>query len=94
MSEILRTFYKDPDEKIKYTIDWTDWLDGQTTIASSAWVVPGGITQEAVSNSTTQVSIWLSGGSAGTSYDIVNRITTAATTTEIAERTIRVIVRT
>lgn len=94
MSQILRTFYKDPDETLKFTIDWADWLTSPDVIDSSEWTVPAGITNVAVSASTTQTTIWLSGGSAGTSYDIVNAITTDATTPEIAERTIRIVVRT
>jgi len=74
---ILR-YVKDPDEKLDFGFDWKTAMDGDT-IASSAWVVPGGITQDtpSPSNDAYTTTIWLSGGTNGTDYDVVNRVTTA-----------------
>lgn len=60
-----------------YSIDWTDNLDGDT-IATSTWTVPSGITQNSasVNEAGTVVTIWLSGGTAGQSYEIRNVIVT------------------
>ena len=71
----LKTFYKDPDAKLDYTVDWTEWLTNDT-ISASAWVVPSGITESSTSKTTTEATVWLSGGTTGVVYEITNRITT------------------
>jgi hypothetical protein len=68
---------KDPDAVLDYTIDWGEWL-GTDTITASEWTVPDGLTGGATSKTSTTVTIWLSGGQAGRTYTIHNRITTAA----------------
>lgn len=68
--------YKDPDEDIDYTIDWSADL-GEDTIDSSVWTVPLGITDVADSNTTTSTTIRLSGGSLGEIYTLNNHIVTA-----------------
>lgn len=69
---------KDPDDILDYSIDWTRELDGDT-ISTSVWVVPSGLTDQNTSSaSSTKTTVWLSGGTDGTSYNVRNRITTAA----------------
>ena len=48
------------------------------TVASATWTVPSGITNVTTSSTTTSVTIWLSGGTAGSRYDVSVAITTAA----------------
>jgi hypothetical protein len=71
------TAYKDPNEVLDYSVDWSGLLAGDT-IASSTWTVPTGVTGGAMSYTDTETLIWLSGGSDGERYDLLNRITTAA----------------
>ncbi len=78
-------FVKDPNAVLDYKVDWATWLSTDT-IATVAWTVPTGITQTSTSNTTTTATIWLSGGTAGTTYEIVCRITTAGGRTD--DRTI------
>jgi hypothetical protein len=66
---------KDPDAVLDYTIDWGGWL-GTDTIATSEWIVPEGIMAGDMSKTGTTATIWLSGGTAGQTYTIHNRITT------------------
>ena len=80
-------FLKDPNAVLDYVVDWTTWLNGDT-IATSVWTVPSGITQDSESESTTSATVWLSGGTVGETYQLVNRITTAGGRTE--DRTIRI----
>lgn len=80
-------YQKDPDAKLDYTIDWSTWL-GDDTIADSDWTVETGLTEVTASNTDTTTTIWLSGGTEGTTYDVTNEITTAAG--RIEERTIRI----
>ncbi len=71
---------KDPDAKLPYPIDWSEWLEALApgeTIASSLWVVPSGISKVSDAHSDTVTSILLEGGEAGQDYILTNRITTA-----------------
>jgi len=75
------TFAKDPHAVLDYTIDWTRWLAGDQ-IAASEWLVPSGLTKLADSKTATLATVWLSGGTAGESYAVTNRITTTGGRTE------------
>jgi len=83
-------FTKDPDAVLDYQIDWLAWL-GSDTIATSTWTVGTGITKDSDTNTTTTATIWLSGGTVGTSYSATNRIVTALGRTD--ERTIQITVK-
>lgn len=74
-----RTWFKDPDDVLDYTIDYDgeDWL-GSDTIATSSWVAETGITIDSDTNDTTTTTVWLSGGTADTNYIVTNSIVTAA----------------
>jgi len=86
-----RVFDKDPSAVLDYQIDWTDWLaltppGTADTISTSTWTVPTGITKASDSKTTVKTTVWVSGGTAGQQYELVNRIVTVAGRT--AERTI------
>jgi hypothetical protein len=66
---------KDPDAVLDYSIDWGDWL-GTDKIATSTWTVSPGINASGASKTDTTATIWLSGGTAGQTYTVHNRITT------------------
>lgn len=89
MTTIAAAFHKGNTEVLDYTIDWSTLL-GADTIATSAWVVPTGITKDSDSSTTTATTVWLSGGTAGTEYTAENTITTAAGRTHV--RTLSIIV--
>lgn len=72
----IAVFSKDPGAILDYVVDWTDWLAGDT-ILTSVWTVPAGITKASDFFSAALAVIWLVGGTNGTSYKIVNTITTA-----------------
>lgn len=74
----MKTFTKDPDEVMDFSIDWEPWLaDNSDTISTSAYTVPAGITKDSESNTTLVTTVWLSGGSEDATYTIENRIVTA-----------------
>lgn len=77
------TCIKDPSSVEDFGFTWTTWLNGDT-IATSAWSVPSGITQNSASNTTTATTIWLSSGTVGQDYEIYNTIVTAGGRTERA----------
>jgi hypothetical protein len=85
--EPVAEYLKDPDSTLDYILVWSRWL-GTDTIASASWTVPAGLTEESSTATTTTATVWLSGGTAGTDYDVACLITTAAG--RIDERTIRV----
>jgi hypothetical protein len=73
---------KDPDEVLDYGVDWTKQMTRDAdAINSSTWIVPTGITQDSADYSPTMTKIWTSGGTAGQTYDLVNRIVTVANRT-------------
>ncbi len=72
----MNIFYKDSHDTLDYYVDWLTFLAGDT-ISASVWIVPVGIAQLSISNTTTRATIWLSGGTIGETYQITNRITTA-----------------
>ena len=80
-------FDKDKDAVLDYGIDWSSWLDDDT-IDSSEWIVPAGITKDSDTSDTTRATIWLSGGTLGVVYSLVNRIVTVGGRTD--DRTISV----
>lgn len=86
----VASFAKDPDAILDYTMDWSSWLDaaGGDTIATATWTLPAGISTVGNSKSLTETTIWLSGGTAGTSYAILCRITTVGGRTE--DRTMQI----
>lgn len=88
MSETSR-FIKDPQANLDYQIDWTAWLAGDT-ISASSWSAAG-ITVGANTHTDAVATVWLSGGSAGSSYVVTNQITTTGGRTD--ERKITILVR-
>lgn len=84
------TFVKDPSAILDYAIDWSTWL-GSDTIATSTWSASAGITINSNTNTTTRATVWLSGGTAGNTYQLTNTITTAGGRTD--QRTIAVEVK-
>lgn len=80
MTDAPTRWEKDPGDILDFEADWAaddeDWLDGDT-ISASAWTVPDGITKDSDTHTSTTTTIWLSGGTAGSSYKLTNQITTA-----------------
>lgn len=68
-------FSKTPTEVVDYSIDWSDI--SPDTISTSTFAVDTGITKDNETNDTTSSTVWVSGGTDGTDYQITNTITTA-----------------
>lgn len=70
-------FIQDPDDKLDYELDYTDWLGGDTIIDSSWAVTPSGPTLSG-QDSDDQVTVcWIEGLVVGTNYLLTNLITTS-----------------
>src|SRR5512145_949464 len=71
------TITKDPNAVLDYIFDWTLWLDGVSdSISSVSTVVDTGITCDSSIVSGKTVIVWISGGTAGTTYRVACRIVT------------------
>ena len=81
------TFLKDPNAQLDYKFDWSNWLDTSETIQSYTLTVPSGLTKVDESNDDTTVTVWLSGGTAGQTYEVVCRITTNTNPQRTEDRT-------
>jgi len=66
---------KDPEEVLDYVLDWSAKL-GEDTISTSAWSVPGGVSEDSSSAGDQSATIWISGGTTGTVYTLTNTIVT------------------
>jgi hypothetical protein len=83
----LKRFVKDPQEVLDYTIDWSQWLVSGDYITAVTATAPTGIVITSPSAASiigsgvnaTATKVWVSGGTAGTSYDIALRVTTNGT---------------
>lgn len=87
---MAQRFIKDPDETLDYVFDWSSWI-GSDTVSSYVIDEETGITLDSDSNDTDSVTVWLSGGTAGESYDVACEVTTAAG--RVSERTITIDVK-
>jgi len=70
----------------------SNWLASGETIASFTITADSGITVDSSSatDTNTSVTVWLSGGTVGSTYDIVCEITTDNATPRIWEETIQI----
>jgi len=84
-------FIKDPDAVLDYAFDWNTWLASGETISSHVVTVPTGLTKDSDTESDGIVTVWLSGGTAGTSYNVACKIETSDSRTE--ERSITILVQ-
>ena len=87
MSLTLQNPLKDPSAVLDYVFDWSEeWLATGETIALHpdtgqkliTITVPTGITLDSWSESDGEITVWLSGGTVGTTYRVECEITTSA----------------
>lgn len=87
-------FSKDPESILDFVFDWSTWLAVGETISSFVMTVPTGLVEGTGLQATTQaagkVTVWLSGGTAGSTYLVECKITTS--TGRVDERQIIVMV--
>ena len=86
---------KTPGEELDYQVNWAggdNWL-GADTISTSSWAIEAenneavvAVTESNSTNNTTTATIWVTGGTIGVRYRLINTIVTAGGRT--AKRTI------
>ena len=82
---------KDPNEVLDYVLDWSARIAAEDAISTSTWTVPAGITKDSSSNDDTTSTIWLSGGTTGQTYSLLNRVVTDAGRT--MDQTVKITVK-
>ena len=75
-------FNKDPSAVLDYTWSWSSWLASGETIASHTVTADTGITKASDSATSSAVTAWLSGGTAGVDYTVLCQIVTSASRTD------------
>jgi len=89
-----KEFFKDPDAVLDYAFDWSEnWLESAETISSHTITVSTGLTKDSDSESDGVVTVWLSGGTAGTVYTVACKIVTSLSRTDERTATIRCVNR-
>ena len=73
--------YKDPTATKDYVVKWQKRLVADT-LATATFTVPAGLTKASESNTATDATVWLSGGTANESYKILCTVTTAGGRTD------------
>lgn len=74
----MTSYVKDPDAVLNYRWDWAEFLGDSDTITASEMITETGIVVDSDDNDTTSATVVLSGGTVGETYEVTNRITTAA----------------
>jgi hypothetical protein len=87
----MALYIKDPDSTLDFAFDWSSWLATGETISSHTVTVSSGITKGSDSEASGKVTVWLSGGTAGTWYTVACKIVTSAGRTD--ERTMQIQVK-
>jgi hypothetical protein len=86
----MADFIKDPNAALDYSFDWSDWLATGEQIATSNWINPDSLTITTSANTTTTTVVWVSGGTAGKTYRLTNRIVTNNNPTRTEDRTLTI----
>ncbi len=84
----IEAFKKDPNAKLDYTFDWSDWMPTGDTITASAFtietisgdaspLISSSSPAESFSASSSTTTLWLEDGTAGNTYVVTNQITTS-----------------
>jgi hypothetical protein len=79
---------KDPAAVLDWDFDWSAWLLQLEVIVASEFIVDAGLTVDFSSFTGDSATVWLSGGTPGTTYEVTNRVTTSAGRTD--DRTLKV----
>lgn len=79
----LAKFSKTPDERKRYTIDYTDWLETSETVASVTYTIRQVtspvlvVDAQSILTGNKKISFYISGGDDLETYDVEIKITTS-----------------
>jgi hypothetical protein len=84
MARYIKKFVQHPDERKRYTVDYSEWLDTDETISSVTFEVtpttdtPLVVDGEEIAADEESVSFFVSAGDDGETYDVLVTATTSA----------------
>ena len=87
----MPSYQKDPEAVLDWQFDWTSWLADAETIATHTVTAEDGLTVDSSAEADGVVTVWVSGGTAGTRYRLECLISTSAGRTD--ERSVSISVR-
>ena len=71
------SFVKDPDARLDYEVDWSEWMPAGDSITASIWECDdAAIIIDDEQFGADSATAFISGGVLGTSYLVINRIET------------------
>jgi hypothetical protein len=82
-SQYLAKYIKTPDERKRYTIDYSDWLDVGETVTDVAFAIsntttpPLVVEDDSLIDSSTGVAFFVGGGDDGETYEVLVTIDTS-----------------
>lgn len=89
---------KAPGDTLDYGFDWNGstaaggpWLATGDTIATSTWTPASGINTSGAAISGAVTSVFISGGTLGSTYDVVNTITTTGGRTKVLTLRVKIV---
>ena len=84
-----KEFLKDPDAELDYKFDWSGWLAAGESISTYSLAVSStDLTNSTNSADSDTVTMWLSGGVVGETYEAACKIVTDSSRTD--ERTVKI----
>jgi hypothetical protein len=97
----MSKFIKDPNAVLDFKFDFaaltngsgtSNWLATGETISTATVTADTGLTVDSssITDTSTSVTVWLSGGTANTDYDVLCRIVTSASRTDDRTMVIKV----
>lgn len=72
----MKRFIQDSDSILDYTLDWSNWLVSDDTLAHAVFYPDVGLVLVSENNTSTTASCWIAGGAAGSTYNVTCHITT------------------
>jgi len=76
-------FIKDPNARLDYQWDWSQWLAvGETITNAQISITPTGLALDQQDNTDTTITAWLTGGTVDAGYRVVCSITTNQSRTD------------
>lgn len=81
---------KDPNARLDFAIDWSAVLPQDDSITSSIWLAPDDLATDTPSINGRTTTVWITGGVAGRTYAVTNRIVTDDG--RVDDRTLRITV--
>ncbi|OQW34522.1 MAG: hypothetical protein A4E20_10910 [Nitrospira sp. SG-bin2] len=73
---MAKTFTKDPEAILDYSVDWSKWLVSDDYLVHATFVPSPGLSVISSNVTETIATVWLSGGIAGQTYSVTCHITT------------------